>query len=69
MGMLKVIEVLAESKSSWEDAAQQAVKNASGSVRGIKSIYIKEFEAQVDNNAITSYRINAKVTFALEGQQ
>jgi flavin-binding protein dodecin len=69
MGMLKVIEVLAESKSSWEDAAQQAVKNASGSVRGIKSIYIKEFEAHVDNNAITSYRINAKVTFALEGQQ
>jgi flavin-binding protein dodecin len=69
MGMLKVIEVLAESKSSWEDAAQQAIKNAAGSVRGIKSIYIKEFEAQVDNNSITSYRINAKVTFALEGQQ
>jgi len=30
-------------------------------VRGIKSIYIKDFEAQVDNSKITSYRINAKV--------
>jgi flavin-binding protein dodecin len=69
MSMLKVIEVLAESKTSWEDAAQEAVKNAAKSVRGIKSIYIKEFEAHVDNDKITSYRINAKVTFALEGQQ
>jgi flavin-binding protein dodecin len=43
MSMLKVIEVLAESNTSWEDAAQQAVKNASKSVRGIRSIYIKEY--------------------------
>ena len=67
MAMLKVIEVLAESGSSWEDAAQQAVKNASQTVRGIRSIYIKDFEAQVENEKIASYRINAKITFSLEG--
>jgi len=66
--MLKVIEVLAESNQSWEDAAQNAVKQASESVRGISSIYIKEFEAHVENNQITSYRINAKVTFKLENR-
>ena len=66
MSMLKVIEVLAESDKSWEDAAQSAVTNAAKTVHGIKSIYIKEMEASVDNNRITKYRINAKVSFLLD---
>lgn len=37
-GMLKVIEVLAESDKSWEDAAAQAVVRASKTVHGIKSL-------------------------------
>lgn len=64
--MLKVIEVLAESDKSWEDAANQAITKASQSVHGIKSLYIKEFEAKVEDNRITKYRINAKVTFDLD---
>ncbi|HSK42099.1 MAG TPA: dodecin family protein [Arenibaculum sp.] len=67
MTMLKVIEVLAESPNSWEEAAQNAVKQASDSLRGVSSIYIKNFEAKVENNSITSYRINAKITFELQG--
>jgi len=63
--MVKVIEVLAESKTSWEDAAQNAVNEASKTLHGIKSIYIKNFEAQVDNDKITHYRINAKISFLL----
>ncbi len=68
MTMLKVIEVLAESPNSWEEAAQNAVKQASESLRGISSIYLKEFEAKVENVKITSYRVNAKVTFTLENK-
>jgi len=64
--MLKVIEVLAESEKSWEDAASQAVARASKSVHGIKSIYIKEMEAKVDNNKITQYRINGMISFVLD---
>ena len=64
--MLKVIEVLAESEQSWEDAANQAIAKASRSVHGIKSIYIKDFEAKVEDNRITRYRINAKITFELD---
>lgn len=67
MAMLKVIEVLAQSNKSWEDAAQQAVETASETVRGIKSIYIKNLEAAVENGHITTYRINAKVSFLLDG--
>ncbi len=64
--MLKVIEVLAESDKSWEDAASQAVTRASKSVHGIKSIYIKDMNAQVENNKITKYRINANISFVLD---
>ena len=64
--VLKVVEVLAESPKSWEDAAAMAVKKASETLHGIKSIYIKDFEAQVDNNKIVNYRINAKVSFMLD---
>lgn len=64
--MLKVIEVLAESDKSWEDAAAQAVANASKSLHGIKSIYMKHLEAKVENDKIVRYRINANISFLLE---
>jgi flavin-binding protein dodecin len=63
--MLKVIEVLAESNKSWEDAAANAISRASKTLKDIKSIYIKDFEAKVENNKIVRYRINAKITFML----
>lgn len=66
MAMLKVIEVLAESTKSWEDATQQAIADASKTVRNVKSIYIENFEATVDNGQIKAYRINAKISFVLE---
>jgi dodecin len=64
--VVKVIELLAQSEKSWEDAAQGAVQEASKTLRNIRSIYIKEFEAAVESGKITQYRVNAKVTFDLE---
>ena len=67
MSMLKVIEVLAESDKSWEDAAQTAVARANDTVRNVRSIYIKYMEATVENGKIKKYRINGKISFTLEG--
>lgn len=69
MSVIKVIEVLAQSDKSWEDAAQNAVATASKTVKDIKSIYIENFEAKVENGRITKYRINGKLTFALSGTE
>jgi dodecin len=66
MKILKVIEVLASSEKGWEDAAQNAVKEASKSVRGIKSINIQNMSAQVDGKKIVEYRINAKLSFEID---
>lgn len=68
MSMLKVVEVLAESDKSFEDAAQTAVTTASKTVHNIKSVYIKDMNAAVENNKIVSYRVNAKISFLLENQ-
>lgn len=64
--VVKVVEVLAQSPKSWEDAAICAVKKAQQTLRNVKSIYIKEFDAKVTDGEITHYRINAKISFALE---
>jgi len=43
-----------------------ALEKASQSAHGIRSVHIKKFEAQVDNNKVINYRINAKVTFEVD---
>lgn len=63
MGIVKVIEVIAESTESWEDATQNAVKEASKTIKDICSIYIKDFKASVDEGKITKYLVIAKVSF------
>ncbi len=66
MAIVKVLEVLCESDKSWEDAAQQAVANAAESVRDIRSIYIENFEAVVENDKISKWRVNAKISFGVQ---
>lgn len=69
MAMLKVIELLAQSDKGWEDAAQKAASEAAKTVDNIKSVYIDNFHAKVENGRITQYRVNAKVSFELKGKQ
>jgi flavin-binding protein dodecin len=64
--MLKVIEVLAESDKSWEDAAAGAVATAAKTVRHIRSINVKNLQATVEKGKIVKYRLNAKIAFSLE---
>jgi len=53
MAIIKVIEILASSKESWEDATKLAVKEASKTVKNIRSVYVKEQSCVVDNDQIT----------------
>jgi dodecin len=66
MKILKVIEVLASSEKGWEDAAQNALKQASKNVRGIRSVNIQNMSAVVEGKKIVEYRINAKLSFEIE---
>lgn len=65
MSIVKVIEVIATSKNSFDEATANAVKEASKTVKNIDSVYVKEMNAKVENNAIVSYAVNAKISFKI----
>ena len=65
MSVLKVIEVLGNSKVSFEDAVQNVVNEASKTVKNIKSVYIKEMQVKVNENNISEFRVNTKVCFGI----
>ena len=66
MSIVKVIEVLATSTKSFDDAAQNAVKEASKSVKNIVSVYVKDMSGKVENNSIVSYGVTAKISFKVQ---
>jgi flavin-binding protein dodecin len=68
MAVVKVIELLGESEESWEDATRQVVAEATRTLRGVTSIYIKEFQATVENDRVKNFRVDAKVSFVMERQ-
>lgn len=63
MPILKVIEIMASSEKSWEDATALAVKTASKTVKEIRSVNVQDMSAVVKNNKITEFRVNTKITF------
>lgn len=63
MAVLKVIEIMASSPKSWEDATSIAVKTAAKTVKGIRSVYVQDQSAVVKNNKIAEFRVNVKITF------
>jgi len=66
MAVTKIIEVIAGSEKSFDDAVQNALIEASKSVKNIRSIYVKEMNANVENNKIVSYGVNAKISFIVD---
>lgn len=65
MAILKVIEILANSTKSWEDATRKAVAEASKTVKGITSVYVQEQSAVVKDGEVTEFRVNVKITFSV----
>jgi len=66
MAVMKVIEVLSNSEKSWEDATKKAVKQASKSVKNIKSVFVQSQSAVVNDDEVTEFRVNLKITFEVK---
>ena len=64
-GAVKVIEVIGVSEESWEDAAEQAVKKASESVKGITGIEVIAHTARVNDGKIVQYNATIKLAFVV----
>ncbi|MEL6287303.1 MAG: dodecin family protein [Pseudomonadota bacterium] len=67
MAVHKTIEVMGSSSKSWEDAVQRVVTQASKSVKGIRSVWVKDMSCEVDGKGkLKGYRVNCKLTFEVK---
>ncbi len=66
MAVVQVIELLGESEQGWEDASRKVVEEATRTLRRVTSVWIKEFQAPVENDRVKNFRVTAKVSFVME---
>ena len=66
MSVAKIIELSAESPKNFEEAIQNGITQASKTIHGIKSAWVKEQHVVIDNGKVTLYRVELKVTFVLD---
>ncbi len=66
MTVVKIIELLGESETSWEDAAKSALDQAAKTLRGIVGLDVVHFTCKVEDNKIVKYRANVKCAFKYE---
>jgi dodecin len=66
MPVVKVIDIMAQSEESWEDAARQAVVDVAGVYPDILSLRVNRFEAVVEGDEITFFRVKMKVAHVLD---
>lgn len=62
--VVKVLELVGESKKSFEDAVTNAVSEASRNVENITGVEVYNFTGDVQNGKIVDYKANVKVAYA-----
>ena len=68
MAIVKVIEVIASSPDSFDDAVRNAVAEVSKTIKNIDSVYIKDFKVHVEDGKIISYGAICKVAFRVKAK-
>ena len=65
-GVYRVTEVIGTSSSSWEDAAKNAVKTASKSIRDLRIAEITKLDVRIENGKILQFRARLSLSFKYE---
>ena len=66
MSVAKVIQLVANSPKSFEDAVQQGLAEAAKTVRGISGVEVHHWTADVEDGRITRYKVSMDVAFRVE---
>lgn len=66
MSIVKVIEIIASSEKSIEDAIQNGVSVVSKTIRNIDSVYVKDIKAHVKDGKISSYGVICNISFRVD---
>ena len=63
---VKILELIGSSEKSWEDAVQEALRDAAKTVRNIVGVDVLGFKADVKNGKLTRYKARVKIAFTVE---
>jgi flavin-binding protein dodecin len=59
----RVTEVIGTSTNSWEDAARNAVKVASKSLRDLRIAEISKLDVKIEDGKVTQFRARLALSF------
>ncbi len=64
--VVKIIELIGSSPDGWNEAVEDALKEAAKTVKNIRGVHVKRCTARVEDNKIVEYRADVKVSFIVE---
>jgi len=59
----RVTDVIGTSATSWEEAAQNAVKTAAQSLRDLRIAEVTKLDVRVENGKVTQFRTRLSLSF------
>lgn len=63
----RVTDVIGTSSNSWEEAARNAVKTASKSLRDLRIAEVTKLDVKVENGKVTQFRTRLSLSFKYDG--
>jgi flavin-binding protein dodecin len=66
MTVARTTEISSTSTKSFEDAVREGVSRATKTLRNVRQAWVKDQEVMVENDKITVYKVNMKITFVLD---
>jgi flavin-binding protein dodecin len=63
----RVTELVGTSRTSWEDAARNAVETASHSLRDLRVAEVIKTDVVIENGKVASFRVRVSLSFKFEG--
>jgi hypothetical protein len=69
MPLIKVLELVGESKDGWHEAVEHAVKEADRTVHNISGVEVLNLTADVKDGQVTEYKANVKVAFLVDNNK
>ena len=66
MAIAKVVEVTSSSQKSFEDAIQTGISKVTETVKNVQGAWKKKKKVIIQDNKITEYRVNLKISFLVD---
>jgi len=64
----KVIDIIGSSEISWEDAAKQAVEEASKSLKDLRIGEVTAQDVKIENGKVVAYRTKLSISFRFHAE-